>query len=267
MTSGNEVLDAIWSVLRRRIHERGVAATELCGRILHEMGALRRSESELWVGDTLLNRDERVLPRIARATGLGLALYLGNRRIACASTLDAGRDLALGAYADAELVDVVLRRREVFQGTLVRNDTPHVVIARPLVAVAAGLGAGAGREDDTPVGIIEAYQDERAYYDHLAVSAKRHEALQDRETLVWETLIEGVGDFLDDVARRLQLLALNGNIIAAQAGEHGRAFRVVCRELSTLAERSRTKVTDVRKVLQSLAAADDDDATEPAGEH
>src|SRR5690606_37714062 len=98
-----------------------------------------------------------------------------------------------------------------------------------------------------------------------AVSAKRKEALQGRETLVWETLIEGVGDFLDDVARRLQLLALNGNIIAAQAGEHGRAFRVVCRELSTLAERSRTKVTDVRKVLQSLAV-DEADAADRGGD-
>lgn len=65
--------------------------------------------------------------------------------------------------------------------------------------------------------------------------------------------------FIDDVARRLQLLALNGNIIAAQAGDHGRAFRVVCRELSSLAEQSKDAVSEVRKLTLEMGMVPEDD--------
>ena len=58
--------------------------------------------------------------------------------------------------------------------------------------------------------------------------------------------------FIDDVARRLQLLALNGNILAAQAGDHGRAFRVVCRELSSLADQAKGAVAEVRSVTEEM---------------
>jgi len=252
VTSGNEVLDAIWSVLRRRIIDRGIAATDLGSRLIHELGPLGRHEGELRAGDHRLNQDEMILPRLARATGLGFALYLGNRRVATSTILDAGRAPPLDAYADAQLVDICLRRRELFTGPLVRGDTPYLVIARPLL-VHDHSGDGA------PIGIIEAFQDERAYYELLAVSAKRRVAAHSREQDVLTDGIEAVGTFLDDVARRLQLLALNGNIIAAQAGEHGRAFRVVCRELGTLADRARGTVTDVRKLLQ-LRGQDDDDS-------
>jgi methyl-accepting chemotaxis protein len=64
--------------------------------------------------------------------------------------------------------------------------------------------------------------------------------------------MDAVTRFIDDVARRLQLLALNGNIIAAQAGDHGRAFRVVCRELSSLADQSKDAVADVRRLSEEM---------------
>ena len=258
VTSGNEVLDAIWSVLRRRIMDRGIAATDLGSRQIHELGPLGRHQGELRAGAHCLNQDELILPRLARATGLGFALYLGNRRVATSTILDAGRAPPLDAYADAELVDVCLRRRELFAGPLRRADTPYLVIARPLLLASDHAG------DSAPVGIIEAFQDERAYYEFLAVSAKRRAAAHTREQDALADGIESVGTFLDDVARRLQLLALNGNIIAAQAGEHGRAFRVVCRELGTLADRARGTVTDVRKLLQAMGQEGDGDDSDSA---
>jgi len=256
-TSGNEVLDAIWSVLRRRIIDRGIAATDLGSRLIHELGPLGRHAGELRAGAHILNQDELILPRLARATGLGFALYLGNRRVATSTILDAGRAPPLDAYADAELVDICLRRRELFTGTLRRADTPYLVMARPLL-----VGDTAG--DTAPVGIIEAFQDERAYYELLEVSAKRRAAAHTLEQDSWADSVESVGTFLDDVARRLQLLALNGNIIAAQAGEHGRAFRVVCRELGTLADRARGTVTDVRKLLQTMGQDNPTDDSDSA---
>ena len=64
--------------------------------------------------------------------------------------------------------------------------------------------------------------------------------------------MEAVIVFIDDVARRLQLLALNGNILAAQAGDHGRAFRVVCRELSSLADQAKGAVAEVRSLTEEM---------------
>src|SRR5690606_25312334 len=75
--------------------------------------------------------------------------------------------------------------------------------------------------------------------------------------------MESVMHFIDDVARRLQLLALNGNIIAAQAGDHGRAFRVVCRERSSLAEQSKDAVADVRRLTEDMGLAVGKPASSP----
>ena len=74
------------------------------------------------------------------------------------------------------------------------------------------------------------------------------------------TRSEAIISFIDDIARRLQLLALNGNIIAAQAGDHGRSFRVVCRELGALADQAKGTAGDVRKlvVAMGLETASDD---------
>ncbi len=138
----------------------------------------------------------------------------------------------------------MLRKREVFRGTLQRGGAPILTIARPLYLGDSG--------DEAPIGMIEAFQSEQTFYETLAAAARI--TAEQRSAAQEETAdgMESVIHFLDDVARRLQLLALNGNIIAAQAGEYGRAFRVVCRELGTLAERAKGTVIDVRKLMQTM---------------
>lgn len=60
--------------------------------------------------------------------------------------------------------------------------------------------------------------------------------------------IDQVVDFISEVAGRTNLLSLNASIIAAQAGEHGKAFAVVAdqiRELAAQIARSTTSIGDI----------------------
>jgi hypothetical protein len=223
----------------------GVSATELCENVIRRLGRLHRAEGRLRAGDTVLDQDNTLLPLLARATSLGISLYHGNRRIASTSALGVGKPGEIGGYADAELVDVVLRKREIFKGSLKRNGLVYLVTARPLYPTTSP-------DEQAPIGMIEAFQSEQTFYESLVAAARI--GVEQRTAAQEEAAdgMEGVIHFLDDVARRLQLLALNGNIIAAQAGEYGRAFRVVCRELGTLADRAKGTVTDVRKLMQTM---------------
>ncbi len=230
--------------MKRRYLERAVAATELASLLLHSRGRLHRTDTELLAGDEPIDNKSELLTRITRATGFGVCVYMGNRRVAGVSQIESGKAPAPGGFADAVLVDTVLRKREVFRGELKQGTSVLLLAARPLFTTET--------PDEYPVGMVELFQDEQSLYEMLAVSTRLddNEAQADNNDLA--DGIENVIDFLDDVARRLQLLALNGNIIAAQAGEQGRAFRVVCRELGTLADRAKTTVNGVRKLVTGL---------------
>jgi len=73
--------------------------------------------------------------------------------------------------------------------------------------------------------------------------------------------IDQVVDFISEVAGRTNLLSLNASIIAAQAGQHGKAFAVVAdqiRELATQIARSTKSIGDiihaVREDVEGTAA-------------
>lgn len=242
----SQVYEAVWHVIARRVGEREAAAVELLEELVHAQGQLRRRDQELVAGERVLNGDREILPRVTRATSLGLNIYLGNRRIASSSVLDAGDPMEVGGFADALVVDTVLRRREVFRGTVEIGGRRYLVASRPLHASDKG-------DDYGPIGMVEAFQDVDAFREMLMASLREGVGGEGRGELELQAdRMESVMHFIDDVARRLQLLALNGNIIAAQAGDHGRAFRVVCRELSSLAEQSKEAVAEVRKLTAAM---------------
>lgn len=247
--SENPVFAGAWEVVTRRTFDRAMAATELAERTLRQEGELRRVEDELWAGNIALSQDRQLLSRISRASGLGLAVYAGNRRIAAATVLDSGTAPDIGDFAPAPLAESVLRRGEIYRGKVDYDGRQYITVGRPILSDSSAEFA--------PIGMIEAFQDEGAFFDLLSAAARRSADAEAREFESRSDGMESIIQFIDNVARKLQLLALNGNIIAAQAGRQGSAFRVVCSELGDLADRAKHQTAQVRKLVQAMGLGED----------
>jgi len=248
----NEIYQAVREVITRRSFDRAMAATSLCERLLHNEGAIIRQDDEILIGERPMSKDRELLARMAQSTGLGFAIYAGNRRISVATVLDAGTPPDIGEFAHADLVDRVLRRHETFKGVVDYRGRDYITVCRPLHA--------SGGQNFAPIGMIEAFQDKEAYFDLLSAAARSGVEEQVADVEQRADGMDAIIHFIDDVARRLQLLALNGNIIAAQAGEHGRAFRVVCRELGALADQAKSTGGEVRNLVQAMGLERDEAA-------
>ena len=245
----------MWELVARRTYDRAVASTDLLHQLLHAQGGVTRRGDHLCAGEMVLNRDRSLLTAVSEATGLGLTVYLGSHRIASATVSSAGTAPELSVPAPAPVVDAVLRRRETYKGRVDYGQRTYIVAGRPLFA--------SGQESDSPpIGMLEAFQDEHIFLDLLAATARAGLQDQTSDLVARADAMESILRFVDDIARRLQLLALNGNIIAAQAPEHGRAFRVVCRELGALAAQAKNTGHDVRRLAAAIGFEGFGDAVE-----
>jgi len=67
--------------------------------------------------------------------------------------------------------------------------------------------------------------------------------------------VEGIGDVvrvIQEITEKTNLLALNASIIAAQAGQHGRSFAVVAREIKALAQRTAASTKQISEQIRGV---------------
>ncbi len=67
--------------------------------------------------------------------------------------------------------------------------------------------------------------------------------------------IEGIVATIDSVSGRTNLLSLNAAIEAEKAGEHGRGFSVVAREIQRLADQTAISSTKIRSLINEMQSA------------
>lgn len=99
--------------------------------------------------------------------------------------------------------------------------------------------------------------------ERVAQTVEGMEAIR-RTSEAVEAVIRGLGgrvqeigailDVIDDVADETNLLALNAAIIAAQAGDQGRAFSVVADEIGELAERVLSSTKEISGLIRAVQA-------------
>lgn len=64
--------------------------------------------------------------------------------------------------------------------------------------------------------------------------------------------VTGILEMINDISRKINLLALNASIEAARAGEHGRGFSVVADEIKKLAEQTGDAVGNIDELLKGV---------------
>ena len=67
--------------------------------------------------------------------------------------------------------------------------------------------------------------------------------------------IEQIVSVIGNIATQTNLLALNASIEATRAGEHGRGFGVVAKEVGSLAEQAKVSTEQIAELLQSVVAS------------
>lgn len=105
--------------------------------------------------------------------------------------------------------------------------------------------------------VAQAIQNLAMQAENLAVSGKNLDSLsQETQKKVQET--DKIITFINDIAKKTNLLGLNASIEASRVGEVGRGFGVVAEEIRKLANNSSESVKNIESVLKIMIAAMND---------
>lgn len=169
-----------------------------------------------------------------------------------------------------------LERRSELIGQLLENTTAEVRMADhkgdDLVAAAGQAVDAASAIDEVIRKLQSTATDTAELSTQVSTEAERgyravHRTLDQIErirelTNVARARIEALGErvadighvvkVIHDITEKTNLLALNASIIAAQAGEHGRSFAVVAREIKALAQRTAASTKEISVQIRSV---------------
>jgi methyl-accepting chemotaxis protein len=128
----------------------------------------------------------------------------------------------------------------------------EIAISIELVAKRAREAAGAARETSVTArrGGEQAgdlMERMRGFFDRVERSGKQF--------MEFNTRLQRVGkiaDFISDVARQTNMLALNASIEAARAGEYGKGFAVVAEEVRKLSEGAGRSAEDIIELISGI---------------
>ncbi len=147
----------------------------------------------------------------------------------------------------AERIDVLARETEATASSMAQIDasTRQIEANARETAELSGRMAGAAREgslavEETLRGIHESYGVIRETARAMGELAEASKA------------IGGVVKIINDVNDKTKLLALNAAIIAAQTGEHGRAFAVVAHEIKSLSDRTAAGTGEISRIIRGV---------------
>jgi methyl-accepting chemotaxis protein len=97
----------------------------------------------------------------------------------------------------------------------------------------------------------KAFEELERESDALMVSVKEAGAAVD-DLGRWSEEVGKIIEVIQDITDETNLLALNAAIIAAQAGEHGKAFGVVAEEIRGLAERTSSSTKEISDLVKAV---------------
>lgn len=102
--------------------------------------------------------------------------------------------------------------------------------------------------------VAQAIQNLAMQAENLAISGKNLDSLsQETQKKVMET--DKIVTFINDIAKKTNLLGLNASIEASRVGEIGRGFGVVAEEIRKLANHSSESVKNIEAVLKIMIEA------------
>jgi hypothetical protein len=218
----------------QQVLERADRTGDLLLSLLRREGGLSIDDGVARVGGRPVARVQDLLDDVARGAGVIVALYNGEWPLVSSRPGLTGD--GLGPSLPRDILAVCQMRREVFAGPVVFGDRLFLVVAKPVVQQGNDIaivlcGLDAAEASSALLGISAIEEDIIALADRAQAERRR-----------------AVGDFLKiirNIAKRIHLLALNASILSAQAGEHGRGFSVVAREIGELAERTRQSTQEL----------------------
>lgn len=209
---------------------------ELVHRLIEREGPLQLgAKGDIQSGDQPLGHVSREILQIAATSSdLFVALYVGGELLA-GSPVE-----VLSDSAPEDVQTVCMVRGEDFYGPSELGGRACFVSGKPL------------RVGGTVRGIIIAGQFTSESNSTLLGLADIQEEIITLSEELQTDRQRSVGEFVKtirSIAKRIHLLALNASILSAQAGEHGRGFSVVAREIGELAERTRQSTQELEQEL------------------